>query len=133
MVIDKLERSGDGSSRLLDPIRRCALDARDALLAGDLEQLGRTFVANTEAQRALHPELVGPRHSKVIAIAKMFQAAGWKVNGAGGHGGSVAILSHPDRAVRREMTEAILAADPSFRALPLQLQRRGLRVWEPAG
>lgn len=130
MVIDSLERAGEGSSIQLEPIRRCALDARDALLAGDLELLGRTFIANTEAQRQLHPELVGPRHVKVIEIAKAFHASGWKVNGAGGHGGSVAILAHADRSVRREMTQAILAADPSFRALPLQLQPRGLRVWE---
>lgn len=133
MVIDRLERSGEVSSSLLEPLRRCALDARDALLSGDLERLGRTFVANTEAQRALHPELVGPRHERVIEIAQAFHASGWKVNGAGGHGGSVAILTHPDRAVRREMTQAILAANPDFRALPLHLQSHGLRVWETAG
>jgi D-glycero-alpha-D-manno-heptose-7-phosphate kinase len=133
MVIDRLERSGEVSSSLLEPLRRCALDARDALLSADLERLGQTLVANTEAQRALHPELIGPRHVKVIEIAKAFHASGWKVNGAGGTGGSVAILSHPDRAVRREMTQAILAANPEFRALPLHLQPHGLRVWETAG
>ncbi len=133
MVIERLERSGEASSQELEPLRRCAIDARDALLSGDLERFGRSLVANTEAQRRLHPDLVGPRHECVIAIAKTFHASGWKVNGAGGHGGSVAILAPADRSQRREMVQAILAADPAFRALPLQLQPYGLRVWETAG
>jgi hypothetical protein len=52
------------------------------------------------------------------------------VNGAGGDGGSVAILSHPDRARRREMIRAILESDTRYRHIPARLSNDGLRVWE---
>lgn len=130
MVIRSLERAGMDSPKL-EVIRRCAEQAKDALYAGDLEELGRSLTRNTEAQAELHPDLVGPHHGRVIEIARAFGAAGWKVNGAGGSGGSVAILSHPDRSRRREMIRAIVAADPRYRHIPVRIAERGLRVWEP--
>lgn len=135
MVIRCLERAGMDSPKL-EAIRRCAVEAKDALYAGDLEALGRALTRNTEAQAELHPDLVGPHHRKVIEIAREHHAAGWKVNGAGGDGGSVAILSHPDRARRRQMIRAIVAANPCYRHIPVLLSGHGLRVWEtmsPAG
>lgn len=131
-VIRSLEASGMDSPKL-DVLRRSAEAAKDALYAGDLEELGRTMICNTEAQRELHPDLVSARHQRVIDIARQFGAAGWKVNGAGGDGGSVAILSHPDRARRREMIRAILAACPDYRHIPALLSGHGLRVWQIPG
>jgi D-glycero-alpha-D-manno-heptose-7-phosphate kinase len=129
MVIRQLEAEGGASPRL-NPIRRCAAEAAAAFEAGNLEALGRSFIANTEAQANLHPELVGPRHRQVIDIARSFGASGWKVNGAGGEGGSVAILSPAHRAARREMVQVILSRDPLFRAIPVRLHSRGTVVWE---
>ena len=48
---------------------------------------------NTEAQRQLHPKLISEEAQRVIEIAHEHGALGWKVNGAGGEGGSVTILS----------------------------------------
>lgn len=127
-VIRGLERAGMESPKL-DVIRACAEQAKEALYAGDLEALGRSMIRNTEAQAELHPDLVGPYHREVIDVAREYQAAGWKVNGAGGDGGSVAILSHPDRSRRREMIRAIEAANPQYRHIPVLLAPGGLRVW----
>jgi D-glycero-alpha-D-manno-heptose-7-phosphate kinase len=92
-VITHLEHAGPDEPRLTF-LRRCAADARDALLAGDLDALGQAFIANTEGQRRLHPDLINPMAEQIIELARTHQAAGWKVNGAGGQGGSIALLLH---------------------------------------
>jgi D-glycero-alpha-D-manno-heptose-7-phosphate kinase len=83
----------------LDVLRACARDAADALLAGDDRAYGAALVANTEAQRALHPALVSDRAQAVIEAARAAGALGWKVNGAGGEGGSVTIVCGERRPV----------------------------------
>ncbi len=129
MVIKELEAAGPDADKL-GPLRRTPEKSKDALYAGDLDALGRAMIENTEAQAGLHPALVGPSHRRVIDIAKRYGAAGWKVNGAGGAGGSVTILSGSDRAVKREMVRAVEAADRKFRHIPVYLSRLGLRVWD---
>lgn len=129
MVIRSLEEAGMDSPRL-EVLRRCAVEAKEALYACDLDELGRSMIRNTEAQAELHPDLVGPDHRRVIEIAREFGAVGWKVNGAGGDGGSVSLLSHPDRSRRREMIRAITGTDPKYQHIPALLSPYGLRVWE---
>src|SRR5205085_2762253 len=80
---------------------------RDAIYAGDFEALGRTMVENTRAQQALHPALVSPAHQQIIDVAREHGAVGWKVNGAGGDGGSVTILTSTDRAAQRTLVRDI--------------------------
>jgi D-glycero-alpha-D-manno-heptose-7-phosphate kinase len=87
------------------------------------------MIACTEAQRALHPALIGPRHQSVIDTAMRCGAIGWKVNGAGGDGGSVTLLSGPIRRQRREMLEAILQENPECRVIPIRLSPHGVRTW----
>ena len=91
MVIAALEEEGAEAARL-GVLRETAVAARDALLAGNFAALGQSFMANTEGQRALHPDLINPNAQHIMDIAKAHHALGWKVNGAGGQGGSVAIL-----------------------------------------
>lgn len=129
MVIRALEGAGMDSPEL-EVLRRCAEQAKEALYAGDLRELGRSMERNTAAQGDLHPGLVGPHHRAVIGIAREFGAWGWKVNGAGGDGGSVTLLSPPDRTRRREMVRAILAACSAYRHIPALLSPHGVRVWE---
>jgi D-glycero-alpha-D-manno-heptose-7-phosphate kinase len=109
--------------------------ARDAALAGDLEGLGRVMTRNTDGQRRLHAELVGAQAEASIDIARAHGASGWKVNGAGGEGGSLSILCGPDPSRRRAMELALLAADPALQILPTSLSREGLQVGRstPAG
>jgi D-glycero-alpha-D-manno-heptose-7-phosphate kinase len=128
-VIAGLERRG-GRSPHLDELRRAAEDARDAVCAGDLRALARAMTTNTDAQRRLHPRLVGTHAQAAIDVAAAHGAWGWKVNGAGGDGGSLTLLCGPDMRRKRRMIRALHDADPSFQVIPMHLSRHGLRVWE---
>jgi len=112
----------------LAALREAAAQARDAVVAGDLAMLGGAMRANTEAQRRLHAALIGVDAQRVIAIARARGALGWKVNGAGGEGGSLAVLCGPDPGDRTLFETAILAASPAYRLVPVSIARKGLCV-----
>jgi D-glycero-alpha-D-manno-heptose-7-phosphate kinase len=101
----------------LEELRVAARLAAGALSAGDLAGYGRALAANTDAQRALHPGLVSDAAEEVIAAARAAGALGWKVNGAGGEGGSVTIVCGD---VRPHV--------PVGEVLPLRLSRQGVRI-----
>ncbi|HEY7438904.1 MAG TPA: GHMP kinase [Acidimicrobiia bacterium] len=126
-VIAGLERDGDRSPHL-EALRRAAREARDALNAADLSALGRAMVDNTDAQRRLHPDLVGEAAQTAIDVAAAHGVSGWKVNGAGGEGGSLTVLCDEVGAKQR-LIGALRDADPLFRHVPIGLSRDGLRVW----
>lgn len=128
-VIAGLEQAtpAEAAARL-DPLRAAAEAGARALDAGDLVGYGRAWIDNTEAQAALHPSLVSADATSAIDAARAAGAAGWKVNGAGGDGGSLALLAGPGEGGRARMIEAVVAADPSFRILPVTLASTGLRV-----
>ena len=115
---------------VLEDLRRLAEPSRDALQAGDFVALGRIMVENTEAQRRLHPDLVGADARRVIDVARAHGALGWQVNGAGGEGGSVTLLAGPSAGARRAMIREIEAENPLYRHVPTALSRHGLRTWE---
>ena len=128
-VIRELEGEGPESGRL-ETLRRTAERAKDALLAGDFRALGRSMIDNTEGQGKLHPDLVSRDAHEIIEIARGHGAIGWKVNGAGGDGGSITILCGPDASSKRAIVRDVQAANPLFQNIPLYLSRMGLRVWE---
>jgi len=129
MVIRKLEETGGESSQLAD-LRKTAPKSRDALYAGDFAALGVAMRENTEAQRDLHPTLVSSDADKVINIAKEYGAFGWKLNGAGGEGGSLTLLAGPSSDMKRAMIREIEAENPLYKNIPVYLSRYGLRVWK---
>ena len=128
-VIDRLEAAG-GESPELESLRGAATDAVSALEAGDLAALGLAMQRNTEAQRTLHPDLVCADADRIIAAARAHGAAGWKVNGAGGDGGSITLLGPASFEARREMLAAIAATSSTFRVIPVSIDAEGLRVWQ---
>lgn len=128
-VIRELEDAGPDNPKIA-ALRDCAERSRDATYAGDFDALGRAMIANTDAQANLNPALVGADARRVIEIARAHGAIGWKVNGAGGDGGSLTLLCGPLSHVKREMVRAIEAEVPPCRAIPIYLSRFGLRVWE---
>jgi D-glycero-alpha-D-manno-heptose-7-phosphate kinase len=65
-------------------------------------------------------------------MATAHGAAGCKVNGAGGQGGSLTILGSQDGDRRRGLQDALLGADPRVRLIPIRLSRRGLQVQRSA-
>jgi D-glycero-alpha-D-manno-heptose-7-phosphate kinase len=99
----------------LDRLRSAAARARQAVIDQDLRALGQAMRDNTEAQRQLHPALVGDDASRLIDEARSCGALGWKVNGAGGEGGSLTLLS-----------DGTLEPVGSYQTIPVKLSAEGL-------
>jgi D-glycero-alpha-D-manno-heptose-7-phosphate kinase len=127
-VIRELENAGPDAPPLRD-LRETAPRSRDALYAGDFGALGRAMIDNTEAQARLNPALVGTEATRVIRIAREHGALGFKVNGAGGEGGSITLLCDERSSSKRALLRAVEAEDPAFRHIPTYLSRFGVRVW----
>ena len=108
-------------------LRVAAVAARDAVLARDLDAFGQAMIANTGAQGSLHPGLVGVDARRVIDYAAAQGAIGWKVNGAGGDGGSVTILS-ATRKTKEAFEDRVSVLDRRYRVLPIQISPVGLEV-----
>ncbi len=128
-VIRRLEEP-DADKSTLDRLRRAAHAGKDALFAHDLKAFGHAMIANTEAQAELHPALVSDDAQAVIALARRHGAIGWKVNGAGGEGGSLTLLCGPDGERKRALVQELEALQRGFQIIPIYLSRMGLRVWE---
>lgn len=129
-VIAALEHGGPAADARLAPLRDAAAAAAASLTAGDLDGWAAALAANTEMQAALHPDLVGGEARRLIALARRHGAAGWKVNGAGGDGGTVSVVGPDDPAALARLRAAI-ADRGKWRILPLTVDIDGLRV-EPA-
>ncbi len=127
-VIQRLEQS-PRFRRCLEPLRQAAEDGKQALLRGDLPAFGRAMIENTSAQKQLHPGLIGERAESVITLAKEFGVAGYKVNGAGGAGGSVTLLLEATAREKHRLIQQIEKAHSDFRNIPVQLAPHGLRRW----
>jgi D-glycero-alpha-D-manno-heptose-7-phosphate kinase len=99
-VIDRAE-AGDGAVHaVLAELLGLAGVARRCLAAGDVDGWGSVLTAATEAQSRLHPALVGDDARALAEIAHAHGAVGWKVNGAGGAGGTVTLVGPEDPARR---------------------------------
>lgn len=123
-VIERAE-AGDGHvHRVLDDLVDLAGRAGERLRAGDVDGWGAVLSAATAAQARLHPALVGDDARAVGAVAMAHGAAGWKVNGAGGAGGSVTVVAPVDPTARR----ALLAALPSTTTVLSLVPAGGLTV-----
>lgn len=118
-----------GSHRLeaLAQLRAAAVAARAAVEAQDLEAFGQAMRANTAAQAALHPDLVGADARRVIEMAVARYSLGWKVNGAGGDGGSVTILSAGIEE-KRSLEADVMTLDPRYQVIPIRISPVGLQV-----
>lgn len=128
-VIAELEDEGSRAPRLAS-LRHMAVRSRDALYAGDFIALGRAMIENTELQAALQPSLIGREAHELIALVQEYDVVGWKVNGAGGEGGSLTLLCGASDSARRSLLRTIVQANPLFQPIPISLSQTGLRVWD---
>lgn len=112
----------------IDGLRTLAVEAKEAICAGDLERLGRVMNRNTDFQRLLHRDLVCDGFEEIIDIAGRYHALGCKVNGAGGDGGSITVLSDGDVTKKREMIRVL--ENKGYHSIPLGLSSYGVRVWD---
>lgn len=103
-----------------------AAEAARALTAGDLDHWADVLVRSTEAQASMHPGLVGPAHRRAIEAAKGSGGVGWKVNGAGGDGGSISVLAAEGRT--DEVRRALRGLDPAWTVLDVAPSADGVRI-----
>ena len=122
-----IEGATQRGSEVFSRLRDAAVAAREAVLAKDLDAFGRAMIANTEAQRSLHFELVGVDATRVIDVAAAQGAIGWKVNGAGGDGGSVTLLSS-DTEAKLALEHRVAMLDPRYRVIPIEISTVGLQI-----
>lgn len=122
-VIAALRAEGTGAPQL-QRLRDLASEAEDALTAGDLDRYGGVLSAATQAQAALHPGLVSDAAHALIDLARSVGALGWKVNGAGGAGGSLSVLCRP--AERARFADTLTAGGHAV--LDLRLAPHGART-----
>lgn len=126
-VISTLEKGGPQFKEIFK-MRDLAEKAKDCLQQGDLSGFGKIMVQNNDCQRALHPGLISEAADSVIEIAQHFNAAGWKVNGAGGEGGSMTILGSRSAYEKEAMIREIDGLGSGIRSLPFSLSPSGLTV-----
>lgn len=122
-----IENLGRHEHEVFARLRDAAAAGRDAVVAQDLDAFGQAMIANTDAQRCLHAELVGADATRVIDVATAHGAIGWKVNGAGGEGGSLTILS-ATREAKAALERRVSALDPRYQVLPIQISTHGLQI-----
>jgi D-glycero-alpha-D-manno-heptose-7-phosphate kinase len=122
-----IENLGRHEHEVFARLRDAAAAGRDAVVARDLDAFGQAMIANTDAQRCLHAELVGADATRVIDVATAHGAIGWKVNGAGGEGGSLTILS-ATREAKAALERRVSALDPRYQVLPIQISTHGLQI-----
>jgi D-glycero-alpha-D-manno-heptose-7-phosphate kinase len=127
-VIAELENRGPHCPQLQD-LRQAALQARQAFLEADLTALGKAMQFNTAAQGGLHSSLINAEAQQVIDIAREHSALGWKVNGAGGQGGSLTLLCGPQVDEKNTLISEIQRENPLIQIIPIHLDRHGLQVW----
>lgn len=130
-VIAYLEKKGS-QFKMIQALRNLAEQAKEHLLKGDLDSFGDVMVQNNETQRSLHEGLISNEADSVIQVAKKYKAAGWKVNGAGGKGGSLTILGNQEQGLRLQMLQELEALSKGVKSIPISLVSSGLQVWEEA-
>lgn len=130
-VIARLSATGSGAPEL-DALRSAARSAALAAAAGDLAGLAAAMRSSTEAQRSLHPALVSDQAQALFDVAAAAGAIGWKVNGAGGDGGSLTLLAGPDPGATEALVAAVTALPGGHSVIPVRLASRGLRVTDAA-
>ena len=126
-VIQNLGNNAESDHRLCD-LRGLAKAAKNAVYSNNIFELGEIFNKNTEVQRALHKELICDKFEEIISIANDLNAIGCKVNGAGGDGGSIAILTDGDLGKKLKLMKIL--ESKKYHILPTRLSKHGLRVWK---
>ncbi len=127
-VIAELKERGIDDRRI-EALRALPERARRALHTRDLEAFGNIMISNTELQQQLHKDLLPECAEAIIELARRHGAIGWKLNGAGGWGGSLTFLMGQEHQQLLHFCEHVAANIPSASVIPIRLSPDGLRVW----
>ena len=123
-VVEALQDAGADDARL-EALRRCAHEGAAALVAGDLAAYGAVLTRNTDLQKQLHPLLVSDDAQAVIDAVRGPHTLGWKVNGAGGAGGSMTVLAASTES-RARLIATLARQCPWATPLDVRLARTGV-------
>ncbi len=127
-VIKRLEQK-DADKSILRILQKCAQKGKNALYDANFTEFGKAMIENTEAQMALHPALVSETARNIIELAKKHSAIGWKVNGAGGEGGSLTLLFDEHSINKRKFQQELATFGDNIKVIPIYLARMGIRRW----
>ena len=124
VINDIVGCSGEAHERARSALRRLSTLASSAartLEAGDVDGWATVLTESSAVQGELHQGLVGEAHQRAIEVARSLGAAGWKVNGAGGSGGSLTIVAGAGTsdATAADLSAALASADPSWQLVDL--------------
>jgi D-glycero-alpha-D-manno-heptose-7-phosphate kinase len=122
-VIELLDR-GHGDAEL-DRMRAAGDHAATSLRSGDLSAFGASMRAAHDAIASLHAGLVGPAGRELEQLAAVHGARGWKVNGAGGDGGSMVVLGPSDPTADAQLLAA-MEARPGWTLVDAAIGARGV-------
>lgn len=126
-VIRAMEDIGPTAAPI-EALRQTAEASMRSLQQGDFVGLGAAMRQNTAGQRMLHPDLICAAADSIIKIGENFGVLGHKINGAGGDGGSVTLLTDGDPHGKIELAEAITHANPNWKIIPIKLASEGVIV-----
>jgi D-glycero-alpha-D-manno-heptose-7-phosphate kinase len=121
-----VENTGSARRRF-KRLKAIAQDMREALLAEDLEHVGRLLSQEWAERRRLAPGVSFPALDAALSRAKRAGALGGKLCGAGG-GGCLVMLAADGR---RGAVEQVLRG-AGFRLMPFRVAQRGLVVKQEA-
>lgn len=120
LVWERYRRGDPDVAAALRDLRDSVLPARDAVLAGNLEELARLMSLNRDTVRRLHPEAVTGRMDELFQAGAGAGALGSKACGGGG-GGCLLFLAG---ANNRAAIEAALRA-AGAQLIPFRFDRPG--------
>jgi D-glycero-alpha-D-manno-heptose-7-phosphate kinase len=117
------KQSADTPDNTTQLQRMCeqAREVRDALLVGDLEQIGNLLHEGWELKRQLASGISIPEIDELYETVRSCGATGGKLLGAGGGG---FILFHGGSEVRQKVAQAL----PEHRMLPLEVARKPVEI-----
>ncbi|MEM9773308.1 MAG: GHMP kinase [Chloroflexota bacterium] len=126
-VIREMEDIGP-KAKPIEALRHTAEVSWHSLQQGDFLGLGKAMCQNTAGQRMLHSDLISPAAEKIIQIGQQYGVLGHKVNGAGGDGGSVTLLTNGDPQAKIELAQVITYTNPNWKIIPIKLASEGVIV-----
>ena len=126
-VIDKLGNDAENSPYMI-ALRNIARKAKEKLNDGNFDDFGECLNQNTQVQREMHPALVCDQFENINEICNDFNVLGCKVNGAGGDGGTMTVLTDGDMNKKRILASKL--NEMGFKVIPVYLDNQGLRVWK---
>jgi D-glycero-alpha-D-manno-heptose-7-phosphate kinase len=111
----------------MDEVKRLAVETKNALLQGRLEDFGDCLHQSWENKKRMATSISNPRIDEIYAEARRLGALGGKISGAGGGGYMFLYCPFETQPAITERLEKLGAARVGFSFEP-----NGLQAWETA-